>query len=69
MGARRQDGSLQRRKRAGKWKWLALWWEDGHRKAKTLGVCNTMTKAEAEEELAAISHTADGGRRKGYLLG
>lgn len=54
MGPRRQDGSLQKRKRSGKWKWMALWWDDGHRRAETLGTCNTMTKAAAEEKLHEI---------------
>ncbi len=54
MGARRQDGSLQRRKRGRVWKWLALWWDNGHRRAKTLGNYNAMTKAEAEDELRKI---------------
>lgn len=54
MSARRQGGSLQRRKRAGVWKWMALWWEDDHRRARTLGTCNAMTKAEAEDKLREI---------------
>lgn len=54
MSTRRQDGSLQKRKRCGVWKWMALWWEDGHRKARTLGTCNAMTKAEAQDELNKI---------------
>jgi len=31
---------------------MGLWWEDGSRKSKTLGLCSKMTKAEAETELA-----------------
>ena len=54
MSTRRQDGSLQRRKRAGVWKWMALWWENGSRKAKTIGLCSKMVKAEAEDKLREI---------------
>jgi hypothetical protein len=50
MSARTQQGSLQRRTRAGVWKWMGLWYEGGSRKAKTLGLCSTMTKAQAATE-------------------
>jgi hypothetical protein len=30
---------------------MALWRENGYRKAKTLGNCNKMTKAEVEDKL------------------
>jgi len=33
---------------------MALWREDGSRKAKTLGTVNGMTKADAQDELNKI---------------
>ena len=35
-------------------KWVIDWWEDGHRRKKTLGRVSTMTKGEAKQELASI---------------
>ena len=32
-----QKGSLQKRKSAGCWQWIAFWWEDHHRKSQVLG--------------------------------
>ena len=54
MPARIQHGSLRKRKSGGVQKWLAVWWEDRHRKAKTLGTVSAMTKTDAESELARI---------------
>jgi integrase len=50
MRKRYQKGSL--RKVDGDW--IAQWWEDGHRRKRTLGRVSTLTKAQAERELAAI---------------
>lgn len=33
---------------------MALWWENGHRRARTLGLCTKMTKADAEDKLREI---------------
>jgi integrase len=54
MGARRQTGSLRKRKSGGITVWLGLWYENGHRRAKTLGPISTMTKTEAQNALAVI---------------
>jgi integrase len=50
MRKRYQQGSL--RKVDGKW--IGQWWEDGHRRKKTLGRISQTTKAEARTELNAI---------------
>src|SRR5579872_756455 len=50
MRKRFQNGSLFKRGRS----WVAQWWEDGHRKKRALGLVSRMTKAEAQNELAAI---------------
>ena len=34
--------------------WIAQWWEDGHRRKRTLGRVKEMTKTRAKNELAAI---------------
>lgn len=34
--------------------WIAQWWEDGHRKKRTLGRASTVAKAKAQAELDAI---------------
>jgi integrase len=34
--------------------WIAQWWEDGHRRKRTLGRIKKMTKTQAKNELAAI---------------
>jgi integrase len=49
--SRAQHGSLRRRKSGGSWTWLGTWWDDGHRRAKTLGRCSEMTKTEAQMAL------------------
>jgi len=50
MRKRYQQGSL--RKVDGKW--IAQWWEDGHRRKRTLGRISRVPKAEAQTELDAI---------------
>ena len=50
MRRRFQNGSIF--KRSGSW--VIAWWEDGHRRKRTLGRIGKMTKAEAQKELAAI---------------
>lgn len=50
MRKRFQKGSLK--KVAGVWK--ARWWEDGVRKARTLGKISEMSKSKAQAELALI---------------
>ena len=34
---RYQAGSLQKRKNGKHWVWVGFWWEEGSRRAKTLG--------------------------------
>lgn len=50
MRRRFQKGSLQKVNGV----WIARWWEDGKRPARTLGRISQMTKAKAQSELAAI---------------
>lgn len=50
MRKRYQQGSLK--KFDGKW--IAQWWEDGHRRKRTLGSVSQVTKATARGELDAI---------------
>jgi integrase len=50
MRKRYQNGSLSRVDGS----WIAQWWEDGHRRKKTLGKASKMTKAHAQDELARI---------------
>ena len=50
MRRRYQEGSLK--KVDGKW--IAQWWEDGHRRKRTLGSCSSVPKAKARGELDAI---------------
>lgn len=50
MRRRYQDGSLK--KVDGKW--IAQWWEDGHRRKRTLGSASSVPKAQARSELDAI---------------
>ena len=47
---RYQNGHLFKRGKS----WVAQWWEDGHRRKKTLGLSSKMTKADAQGELASI---------------
>ena len=50
MRRRCQKGSLQKVDGV----WVARWWEDGRRPARTLGLVSKMSKATARSELAAI---------------
>jgi integrase len=50
MRRRYQEGSLK--KVDGKW--IAQWWEDGHRRKRTLGSISSVPKAKARGELDAI---------------
>jgi integrase len=50
MRKRYQTGCVNKEKG----KWMAQWWEDGHRRKRTLGKCSAMTKAQAQAELASI---------------
>ena len=47
---RYQQGSLK----VVRGRWIAQWWEEGHRRNKTLGKLSQMTKSQARDELAAI---------------
>ena len=50
MRRRFQNGNLFKR---GK-KWVAQWWEDGHRRKRTLGLISKITKTDAQAELSGI---------------
>lgn len=50
MRKRYQHGSLSKVEG----KWIAQWWEDGHRRKRTLGRVNAMTKTQAQSELSTI---------------
>ena len=50
MRRRYQNGSLLKVDGS----WIAQWWQDGHRRKKTLGKATKMTKAQAKDELAQI---------------
>lgn len=50
MRKRYQQGSL---KKVGG-KWIAQWWEDGHRRKRTLGRVSLVPKSKAQADLAAI---------------
>lgn len=58
MRRRFQKGSLQKVNGA----WVARWWQDGQRKARTLGRVSQMTKAQAQSELAALVAQANNKR-------
>src|SRR4051812_38864472 len=49
-----QRGCLKPRKRDGKVYWYAQWRERGDPKSKELGLCSAISRAEAENMLAAI---------------
>src|SRR6266481_3209960 len=51
---RYQKGSLRQRRQGGILMWFATWWEDGHRRGKTLGSVNDMTKTDAQREIDKI---------------
>ena len=50
MRRRFQNGNLFKRGKS----WVVQWWEDGHRRKRTLGRIGQMTKTEAQAELASI---------------
>lgn len=50
MRKRFQEGSLS--KAGGKW--IAQWWDDGHRRKRTLGKASQMSKSQAQTALEAI---------------
>ena len=50
MRRRYQKGSLQKVDGV----WVARWWEDGRRPARTLGPVSKMSKTTAQSKLAAI---------------
>lgn len=50
MRRRYQKGSLRKRRGT----WVARWWQNGKRKARTLGPISHLTKAQAQTRLAAI---------------
>lgn len=50
MRRRFQNGNLFKRGKS----WVAQWWEDGHRRKRTLGKVAKMTKTDALGELAKI---------------
>ena len=60
MRKRYQHGSLG----TARGRWIAQWWENGHRRKRTLGRVSEMTKSEADVELAEI--VAPINRRQGY---
>ena len=47
---RRQKGSLRKVGNV----WIAQWWEEGHRRKRTLGKASRVSKSDAEEELLKI---------------
>lgn len=50
MRRRYQEGSLKNVNG----RWVAQWWDDGHRLKRTFGLVSKMTKSEAKAQLAAI---------------
>src|SRR5438046_1178148 len=50
MRKRYQEGSIKKYRGA----WIAQWWEDGHRRNRTIGRVSQMTKTEAQVQLALI---------------
>jgi len=75
MAIRAQRGSIRKRKSGGTLKWLGSYWEDGHHKSPTLGLCSEMTKAEAQAALdklvrpinetsGAVAYSLDGFTRQ-----
>jgi integrase len=50
MRRRYQKGSLKKVNG----KWIAQWWEDGHRRKRTLGLVSKVPKAQARSELDAV---------------
>ena len=61
MRRRYQKGSLTK----ARGRWIAQWWENGHRRKRVLGTVSAMTKSEAALGLAAILTPVN--RREGYV--
>jgi len=51
MQHRIQRGSLPQRKQGGVLMWFATFWEDGHRRGKTLGRVSSLSKTRAQQHL------------------
>src|SRR5262245_57477938 len=49
-----QRGSLQKRKSAGGWNWIAFWWQGRQRRGQILGPCSTMSRPEALAAMAKL---------------
>src|SRR5437870_6382865 len=49
-----QRGSLQKRKSAGGWNWIAFWWQDRRRRGQILGPCSRMSRPEALAEMTTL---------------
>jgi hypothetical protein len=59
MRKRHQTGGV--RKQRGRW--MGMWWVDGKRKSKCLGLIKDMTKGKAREEVARIVAEEDAKRQ------
>jgi len=51
MRRRYREGSLKKQDGY----WVAMWWEDGHRRSRHLGKVSELTKADARGELAKLT--------------
>jgi integrase len=60
MRKRHQKGSL---KKVGG-KWIAQWWEEGHRRSRTIGLVSKVPKAQARCELDAVLAPINGNSEK-----
>src|SRR5262249_19229541 len=49
-----QRGSLQKRKSAGCWNWIVIWWQGHRRRGQILGPCSTMSRPDALAEMATL---------------
>lgn len=54
MSYRRQNGNLRKRRTAKGTVWFATWWDNNHRRGKTLGKTTDLTKTQAQEQLESI---------------
>src|SRR5215468_10953959 len=50
MRKRYQEGSVKKQRGV----WIAQWWEDRHRRNRTIGRASQMTRAEARVQLLSI---------------
>jgi integrase len=55
MRRRYREGSLKKQDGY----WVAMWWEDGHRRSRHLGKVSELTKADARAELAKLTAPAN----------